>query len=348
MRYPWANTILLFLLVFELATGLLGLVAGSPDRGFLLRFHLVGALGILTVLSWKTLIVMRSLGRRRYAGSRIASVVLAMLLLASIGFGIAWTWTGFFTVAGITGMSLHIYAGVAAAPILAWHAVKYTHIFRYGYAADRRSALRLAGAVAVGAAAWWVSETVMQRFGLAGASRRFTGSYERGSHSGNAFPTTSWINDSPRPIDRDSWRLHIDGHVKAPIELTYAQLTGDARHGLRHQAVTATLDCTGGWYSTQVWSGIPVSQLLDLAVPARTARSVTFTSVTGYHRRASLDEIAHYLLATQVGGEEIAHWHGAPARLVAPGRRGYEWVKWITRVTVNDTSKLWQPPLPLQ
>jgi DMSO/TMAO reductase YedYZ molybdopterin-dependent catalytic subunit len=39
-------------------------------------------------------------------------------------------------------------------------------------------------------------------------------------------------------------------------------------------------------------------------------------------------------LATHVGGEPISHDHGAPARLVAPGRRGFEWVTWVARIEV--------------
>ena len=35
------------------------------------------------------------------------------------------------------------------------------------------------------------------------------------------------------------------------------------------------------------------------------------------------------MLATRVGGELLWHGHGAPLRLVAPGRRGYDWVKWV-------------------
>jgi hypothetical protein len=33
--------------------------------------------------------------------------------------------------------------------------------------------------------------------------------------------------------------------------------------------------------------------------------------------------------------------------MVEPHKRGYDWVKWVDEITVNDTSKFWQPPLPL-
>ena len=40
------------------------------------------------------------------------------------------------------------------------------------------------------------------------------------------------------------------------------------------------------------------------------------------------------LLATHTGSEPLSHEHGFPLRLVAPGHRGFEWVKWITRIEV--------------
>ena len=39
--------------------------------------------------------------------------------------------------------------------------------------------------------------------------------------------------------------------------------------------------------------------------------------------------------------------HGAPARLVVSGRRGYWWVKWVTAIDVDDTPWWWQPPFPV-
>jgi DMSO/TMAO reductase YedYZ molybdopterin-dependent catalytic subunit len=40
------------------------------------------------------------------------------------------------------------------------------------------------------------------------------------------------------------------------------------------------------------------------------------------------------LLATHVGSEQLSYEHGFPLRLIAPGRRGFEWVKWITGIEV--------------
>jgi DMSO/TMAO reductase YedYZ molybdopterin-dependent catalytic subunit len=48
-----------------------------------------------------------------------------------------------------------------------------------------------------------------------------------------------------------------------------------------------------------------------------------------------------------VGGRPLSVGHGFPARLVAPGRRGFWWVKWVSEIDVDDSPWWWQPPLPL-
>jgi DMSO/TMAO reductase YedYZ molybdopterin-dependent catalytic subunit len=70
--------------------------------------------------------------------------------------------------------------------------------------------------------------------------------------------------------------------------------------------------------------------------------------VTGYRRRFPVSDLPRLLLATRAAGEVLAAGHGAPLRLVAPGRRGYWWVKWVTRVEVVDGPWWWQPPFPTQ
>ena len=56
-------------------------------------------------------------------------------------------------------------------------------------------------------------------------------------------------------------------------------------------------------------------------------------------------------IASLVGGgmahEPLAAGHGAPVRLVAEGRRGFWWVKWVSRVDIDNLPPWWQPPLPL-
>ena len=99
-------------------------------------------------------------------------------------------------------------------------------------------------------------------------------------------------------------------------------------------ARTATLDCTGGWYTTQIWRGLDVAALLDRAVVLPDAVAVGFLSATGYRWSVPLGEISELLLATHVGDQLLDHGHGAPLRLVAPGRRGFQWVKWVTEVRV--------------
>ncbi|MQA93038.1 MAG: molybdopterin-dependent oxidoreductase, partial [Gemmatimonas sp.] len=66
------------------------------------------------------------------------------------------------------------------------------------------------------------------------------------------------------------------------------------------------------------------------------AGHVRVVSVTGYRWSFSLEDAREMLLATRVGGEPLSHGHGAPARLVAPGRRGFQWVKWVTRVELHS------------
>ena len=41
------------------------------------------------------------------------------------------------------------------------------------------------------------------------------------------------------------------------------------------------------------------------------------------------------LLATHAGGDPLSHGHGRPLRLVAPDRRGFQWVKWVESVEVR-------------
>ena len=342
MKYPWANTLLLALIGVELVSGFFGLVANSPDESAYILAHRIAGWGIVVVLIWKLRNVRASLRWARRPGPRAASLALSGLLLASLGLGFAWSFFGPWRVWLFSGVSWHIYIGAALLPLLAWHAVYHTFGLPRRFWADRRAFLRFAGLAIAGAALWRLGEGVAAAGGLPGASRRFTGSYEAGSYTGNAFPLTSWLNDAPGRIDAGEWRLRVGGGAAAQAAtLDYDGVVGDAE-------LTATLDCTGGWHSTQAWRGTALADVLALAEPTGDAASVTVRSVTGYYRRFSMSEARGYVLATHVGGEALSHGHGYPLRLVAPDKRGFEWVKWVVEIEVNRGGKWLQPPLPLQ
>jgi len=160
------------------------------------------------------------------------------------------------------------------------------------------------------------------------AVRRFTGSLAAGSGDGNDFPVTAFLADDPPPVDLATWRLQITGLVARPRTLSYADLAS-ASH-----ACVATVDCTGGWYAKRTWSGRPLGTLLEVAGASAGATAVLVRSMTGHLTLLPIAEAREALLATHVGDEPLSHGHGFPVRLVAPQRRGYQWVKWVSEVRV--------------
>ncbi len=348
MRFPWANVAILFLGGAELVTGYLALTHGAPEWAAALHLHRILGFGIMALLFWKGRNILSRLAIwrlwRKDWPMYAASLLLLTLLLAALALGVIWSHAGPFYFAGISGVSWHIYLSLGLTPFLLWHTLRRLWNLRPRFWADRRMVLRLGGLSLAGLALWQVGELANRLAGLPGADRRFTGSYESGSDTGNGFPATSWLNDAPAPVELSAWRLAITGLVARPTELSYGEL---GRLAGGPATVRATLDCTGGWHTTQDWTGIPLRRLLDLAEVRPQAASITVRSFTGYFRKFSLEEIDDYVLATGAGTESLSHRHGFPLRLVAPGKRGFEWVKWVTAIEVNDTSKWWQPPLPL-
>ena len=348
MRFPWANIAILFIGAAELISGYLALTHGTPEWVAALHVHRILGFGLVALLFWKARNILPSLmNLRRWKRQWLpfsASILLLALLVTALGLGIAWSHAGPFYYLGISGVSWHIYLSLALAPPLLWHLLRHRWSLRSRFWAERRMVLRLGGLGLAGLALWQVGELANRLANLPGAERRFTGSYESGSDTGNGYPATSWLNDAPDPVDPASWTLRVQGLVEHPLSFAYSDILLEPSSDTE---VRATLDCTGGWHSTQDWKGIPLKHVLELSGVKPQAASITVRSITGYFRRFSLDEAEEYLLATSSGNESLSHRHGFPLRLVAPGKRGFEWVKWVDEIEVNDTSKWWQPPLPL-
>ena len=143
------------------------------------------------------------------------------------------------------------------------------------YWAERRTFLRTIAAALGGLALWRIGEAAAPLLNLQAADRRFTGSYNAGDFTGNDFPRVIWLSDSAPTLDESAWRLRLEGHVARPVELDY-----EGALDYRDELV-ATIDCTGGWHSTQQWRGVRLGRLFDRAGLSDEAASVTVRSATG-------------------------------------------------------------------
>ena len=342
MQFPWANIALIVLFTFELVTGYLGLTHSNPEWIAAMHLHRIAGFAILALFIWKSRNIFGSFRTRQNWGlhleTMLASSALLVGLLVVIGLGLTWSHFGPYSWLGFSGTTLHLNLAVLLIPLLLWHSLRHKISFRKRYVADRRNFLRLGGLAVAGLALWQLTDRLNIVAGGPVADRRFTGSHPE---DGPDFPVTMWLNDRTPGIDPNRWRLRVNGHVENPYELDYEELQ------TWRSPLTATLDCTGGWYTTREWQGVPVPELLDRARVKPGAGSITIRSRTDYYRRYSMDEANRALLASRVDGATLSQGHGFPARMVEPNKRGYDWVKWVDEITVNDTGKFWQPPLPL-
>jgi len=328
---------LLGAVVLLLATGAVSLVSGRPADAWVFDVHAVAGLATVVLLAWKLRRVRHRLRPRDLDATRLLSALLGVVATAALATGIWWVFGGQLDLGPWGLLNLHIGLGLVVPLLLLVHLRQRFALPTREAAADRRNALRYAALVGSGAVAWQAQAVANRVFDTAGADRRFTGSRERGSDSGNGFPVTSWVADDPDPVDRGAWSLTVDGRVSESLALSYDEVTGEEDPGA---TVTPTerralLDCTSGWYSDHDWRGVRVGDLLDAADPDEGAAWVQFRSVTGYRWSLPVEEAGDALLATHVDGERLSHGHGAPVRLVAPGRRGFQWVKWVESVRVT-------------
>jgi len=325
------DRLLAILVAAQLATGLLSLRAGSPPTAPLFVVH--GLLGgaLLVAVAWK---LRRSVGPAVHArrwGRLALGAVLATATLIALGGGLVWVASGRIIYIGPwTLLTVHVLAALALVPIAMahllprrWRLVRPPARGR-GPLVSRRTALATLAVGALGAVAWAATNL---GDALAGGMRRFTGS--RWLPDGGIPPPTTFFGEGADAIEPAAWRLRVHGSVERPTELSLESLAA-----LGEEDEGAVLDCTGGWALRTTWRGVRLGRVLEDASPAAGARHATVRSVTGWYARMPLDEARGALLATSVAGRPLPHGNGAPCRLVAPDRRGLEWVKWVVEIEV--------------
>ncbi len=194
----------------------------------------------------------------------------------------------------------------------------------------------------------------------------FNAETDRGSLLSSVTATDAFYVRGHGPVpelDRDAWRLRVDGLVNRQLSLSLKTL----REAFIERTLTATLQCAGnrregliaareipgeapwgpGATGTAVWTGVALADVLALAGPLQNAAHVGFE---GADRSAEaepaqlfggsipLDKASRpeVLLAWAMNGRPLPAVHGAPIRVVVPGYIGARSVKWLTRIELRS------------
>jgi hypothetical protein len=324
------DRLLAILLVAQLASGLLTLRSGVPATAPLFWFHgLVG--GALLIAAAEKL--RRSVGpavRKRRWRRLALGALLTLLVAAALAGGFTWVASGrILSIGPWTILTLHIWAALALIPVALVHLLpRRFRLLRPPARApriSRRTFLATGGLVLLGAVAWGAANVLDV---VMGGSRRFTGS--RWLPSGDIPPPTTFYGEGTPAVDLTSWRLRVGGRVERPMDLDLAGLAS-----LGNDERDATLDCTSGWVMTTPWRGTPLRAVLDAAGADASAPFVRVRSVTGWVVNLERGELDDAILATHVAGVPLPEANGAPVRLVAPQRRGLDWIKWVGEIEVS-------------
>ncbi len=139
-------------------------------------------------------------------------------------------------------------------------------------------------------------------------------------------------------IDLNSYTLTITGLVDSTVTLSWEGI----------QAFPAALSdtmlmyCVEGWEVWGNWKGILVKELLNKARPRPEGSYILFRCADGYTTALPTAYVVKYnaMLAYEVNGYPLADRDGYPLRLIAFGKLGYKWAKWVTRLEVINEARL--------
>jgi len=160
--------------------------------------------------------------------------------------------------------------------------------------------------------------------------------------------------------------VKVDGAIKTPFTLTIdnlrndypqhsvvcaLQCAGNRRHTMRtHLTEVQGIDCSDGAVMNCKWTGPLLRDVLAAASPTLDPKTahIAFACHSQECQEDSwygasiplpraLDPDAEVVLALEMNGETLTPNHGFPVRVVTPGIAGARAVKWLDRITVQDT-----------
>jgi len=138
----------------------------------------------------------------------------------------------------------------------------------------------------------------------------------------------------PQYIDKDKYLLKVKGLVENPKSYTYHEIIDNYE---KHKKLIQ-LDCVEGWSVKILWEGVLIEELIQEAGAKPEAKIVIFRSQDGYSTSFPLDYLLEndIIMAYKMNDIVIPPERGFPFQLVADGKWGYKWIKWITEIELSD------------
>jgi len=130
-----------------------------------------------------------------------------------------------------------------------------------------------------------------------------------------------------RPIDREQWRLKVEGLVETPQSLSMEDLLD-----LPRVEQDVRMKCVECWSARALFAGFTYDALTDLVKPSPEAAWLTFECADSYYESLSIEELSQprVFFAYEMDEEPLLDEFGAPLRMVVPSKYGYKWPKAIT------------------
>lgn len=137
-----------------------------------------------------------------------------------------------------------------------------------------------------------------------------------------------WYNPVP-PIDMARYQLKVHGLVEKPQSFSVAQL-----RGLPQESQNTRMKCVQCWSSRTTWGGFRFGHLMEAVKPLKQAKAVRFDCADKWYEYFTIEDLMkpRVMLAMDMAGKPLADRHGAPLRIIDPGRYGYKCAKLIVSV----------------
>jgi DMSO/TMAO reductase YedYZ molybdopterin-dependent catalytic subunit len=195
---------------------------------------------------------------------------------------------------------------------------------------SRRGALAMVGGGALFVAVLTAGQT------LGGVTRRTALLLPRGRSRGNGpndfqVNRTAWAAAITPADTGANWRLTLKSPSRQLL-LDRAALETMPQH-----TAELPIACVEGWSTTQIWSGVRLSDLAALVGVPHPARAVV-RSLERFgafnHAVLQANQVGNpdALLALRVNGVDLSPDHGYPARIIVPALPGVHNTKWVRSI----------------